>query len=222
MRVTSGLSLAVCPTCRFPLSTLRHVPRDACRMTRGQSDSPLLLRIELSSTIFHRLCSRTKRRTAARTATSHRADSGGASALGRCTEQVFRGVYVIFVGQPTHIGQPRTLPLPALARQTPSAQLPLCWETAKRHHGGRLFLPAWVYSRCLLARSVPTIHGSTMRLRRGNADHVAAVLVAHRHHDHALTRQPTLEKRALDSSGPSQRPRWQGISKRPHPRGQRR
>ena len=47
--------------CRFPLSTLRHTPHGAYRMTRGQSDSPFLLRIELSSTIFHRLCSRTKR-----------------------------------------------------------------------------------------------------------------------------------------------------------------
>lgn len=37
--------------CRFPLSTLRLHPRGYTRMTRGRSDSPFLLRIELSSTI---------------------------------------------------------------------------------------------------------------------------------------------------------------------------
>lgn len=37
--------------CRFPLSTLRLRPHGRIRMTRGRSDSLLLLRIELSSTI---------------------------------------------------------------------------------------------------------------------------------------------------------------------------
>jgi hypothetical protein len=36
---------------RFPLSTLRLRPRERTRMTRGRSNSPFLLRIELSSTI---------------------------------------------------------------------------------------------------------------------------------------------------------------------------
>ena len=37
--------------CRFPLSTLRLRPHERTRMTRGRSDSLLLLRIELASTI---------------------------------------------------------------------------------------------------------------------------------------------------------------------------
>ncbi len=39
--------------CRFPLSTIRHAPHDACRMTRGRNDSLFLFRIELSSTISY-------------------------------------------------------------------------------------------------------------------------------------------------------------------------
>lgn len=39
----------------FPLSTLRTTHRDVLRMTRGQSDSPFLLRIEFASTTICRL-----------------------------------------------------------------------------------------------------------------------------------------------------------------------
>ena len=47
--------------CRFPLSTLRQLPRGRHRMTRGRNDSPFPFRIELSSTISCQLCWRTNR-----------------------------------------------------------------------------------------------------------------------------------------------------------------